>query len=320
MTAMNKIAKLYFGKTPAVVCTAGSYIALVNEAAQDALSGFHEERYLFDSMDPWDVLKYEATFLSQRDRVTMSFPLHNFYSYKNATAVFERIMGRRFAVVYLSRGEASLSGEDMEKRDVSPDALAKAFIGKLIGLRDSVFDCDDRLGLMDLRESVRRAVSSVEKDIDCRIRITENAAANGLEHIPVDVPLNSFLQMTMLLLSAVSTVCAERRIEVKIVCCNDERELRIYTDTGRLKRRVYDVDALIEEAPALSVLLSTCSYVAGCTDCSLTVRTDSESGRLCASLVFCDTETEKVDFKSRDPYKYFEKEISFVKKYMDVFV
>ena len=317
MRPMNKIAKLYFGKTPAVVCTAGSYIALINEAAKAETRELFEERYLFDSMDPWDVLKYESAFLSQKDRLTMTFPLRGFFGYRYATAVFERLMGRRFAVVYLSE-ECNFSlGEELSCKEETVGGDVRAFLERLTSLSDRVFDYGDRLGLMDLRESVFKVVSRIEKDIDCRIRVTESAFSRDLDVIPVSVPLNSFMQMTMLLLSALSLVSVERRIEIKIVSCNGESELKIFTDQGKLKKKISDVDALIEEIPALSVLLSTCSFVAGSAGCRLSVRTDSAEDRLCASLILCDTETEKVDFKCRDPYKYFEKELSFVKKYVE---
>lgn len=312
---MNKIAKLYFSKTPAVVCTAGSYIALVNEAAMPRFPHFCEGQYLFDSMDPWDVLKYEATFVSPKDRGVLSFSLFGSIGYKYATAVFERIMGRRFAIVYLGNDLQSLPGGDDVFDDGPPDKSTAVFIAKLVSLSDDVFDKEDRLGLMDLRDSVGVSLSAIGADIDCRVTVTENEEAQMLDVIPVNVPLNSFLQMGILLLSVLSHISVSREIEIKINCCNDVKELRLSTDSARLKKSISHIDGLIEEFPSVAVLLSVCNYVAGCTGCGLSAYTDIENERVCLVLGLCEPEVERVDFKSRDPYRYMEKELSFVRKY-----
>ena len=103
----NVISEFY-SERPVVICTGDSCVVCANPAASAKLRHIAEGEKLFDHMEPLDVLKYRAMSDACTSGKPFVFGISGYYGFERACAVFEQIMGRRFATVALYK-----SGEEI---------------------------------------------------------------------------------------------------------------------------------------------------------------------------------------------------------------
>jgi|GEM_PF-2495025 len=318
----KKLINVFYNSFPAVISTRNSYIAAANPAAISRIEHFSEGQYLFDIMEPSDVLKFQACFEAAPFSAPFSFPLCGFYGYKWATAVFELIMGRRFAIVFLSREKEA----DMLKftdavnavnsaEPLSTDSISAEFLSLLLGIPEIIFDPADKTGLFDIHKIFFEIVNRLYEKKDrfaCKIRVVENEGMKESSPLLSLMPLQNFIGAVLLILWGIRDISTDRNINVKLCRFGSDTELRFSVNTYNLTSGIRNLEELMEAFPSSTSFFSIADYIAGISQSSVSVLCDKENNLLTLSLIIGSREFDDVDFKSRDPLKYFNSDYCFV--------
>lgn len=293
-------------------------MAAVNGEASLCFGRSVEGERLFDSMPPLDALRYQAAFESRAPFSLVRLVLENYYGYRSAAAVFQRIMSRRFAIVWLFR--TAKESEDFcsafNKEPNTPDRYVMAqFISILTSVPAELLDEGTRYGLIDLKSATRRCVNDIRDrciKVDCKIDVTENNDMSVRKCSPAAIPLGCFMQMLSGMLLCLNEISQSRIIEVRMCAYGDAFEIRAITDALRLGINARDIDSLAAELPSCSSYLALAEFAAGVCGCSLYLRRSDDSETVTLVLDLSENEMGTVDFKSRDQFAYYSETFSAV--------
>ncbi len=309
-----KIIRSYLSNVPAVICTAGSYIASKNTEARQKLGWLFEGGRLFERMNPESVLKYEAHFASCRVGDAFSFTVNTTDGLWYAVARFDSICTRRFAEVLFFKGRDEMERE-LEKESSEPTNEEKVeFASILLGISEESFEPTDKKGLIDLKTSTAHLISKIS-EMGISASFCENEEAGCAICIPEDIPMVSYLQMVMMMVLSIAGACRTASVFLKICKYGKNAEVAVGADTFDFVG-IQSCDDLSRAFPSVAAYISLCSYIAGIYGCTLEVRNDSDVGCLSLVLVIGERPLFDVDFKSRDPLLYFDESFEFSKKYI----
>ncbi len=314
---MNSIFELFFEDgVPALLCARGSYVAAVNGEALRVFDSSAEGERLCEFMTPLDALRFQASFESRSPLSVLILKLNNYRGFKAAAVVFQRIMSRRFAVVWLFE-TAEKCESFCECINIGPDvgrnidALSR-FMSLLTSIPEKLLDEGARYGLLDLKAATRRCVDDIKNycgNMDCIVDITENDDMMARECSPVPIPLGCFMQMISSMLLCMSDISQSRIIGVRLCGYGDESEIRMSVDALRLSVNARDIDSLIKELPSCAVYLSIGEFAAGVSGCELSLRRSEDFETVTLILSFRREPFGAVDFKSRDQFAYYAEEL-----------
>lgn len=308
-----KIIRSYFKKVPAVICTAGSYIAKRNPFAKEKHGIPLEGERLFERMSPECVLKYEAHFASCRKGDAFSFVIDSGESELYAFAMFDSIYSRRFAEVLLFESRQEMEAALLWEAAEPADGEMAVFAAALLDICDSVFEPQDKRGLIELKSTTENIISRIA-DMGICAHYRENEEAEKAAYMPADIPMDVYQQMVLLIVMAMNSVGAPQ-VTVTLSKIGDGAELSgevLSTDT---LDGIFDVDSLLAAFPAASTYLSLCRYIAELYECTVQLRRDGE-GRVALILSMGEKRDIDVDFKSRDSLLYFDEGFEFSLKYI----
>lgn len=308
-----EIISEFYGETPTVLCTGDSCVVWANPAASARIRHIAEGEHLSDHMRPIDILKFRACVDSNEAMKPLEIELCGYYGFNRACVMFERIMGRRFAVVSLYKGKEKVARPQRLSTDAAFARTRRqdvsSFLATLAGLPVSMFDADDRVGLFDLREATGKCVDDIiskSRNIDCTVTIDENEEMSEYACFPVSVGLPNFMKMLTALLYVANDLSYSGNISLRLCRYGGEGELRFTTDTVRLKGVSGGIDAIMEELPSSALFLAACDYTAGCSGCTLDASVSDSAHTVTLILTIADNNSAVVDFKSRDQFKCYE--------------
>lgn len=310
----TKIIKAYLSKVPAVLCTAGSYIAVKNAVAAKKLSWLSEGGRLFERMSPESVLKYEAHFSSCRAFGAFCFTVNSAEGPLFAVADFDSIFDRRFAMVSFFKSREEMEAELSIEREEPTAEDKAAFATAFLGISDDCFEPVDKRGLIDLKKYTAHLVSKLEF-LRLPLSFCENGEAEGAVCMPVDIQGVSYMQMITMLVLSLGNAGKGGNVSVKLCKYGDGAEVLCKAKVSCELLGIRSLSDLSQALPAAAPYLSLCSYIAGSCGCSLEVRSEGES-LLSLALVIGERPFFDVDFKSRDQLLYFEEEFEFLLEYI----
>jgi len=252
-----RIIELYLSKVPAVICTAGSYIAAKNEEARKQLSSVSEGDLLFDRMSPENILKFDANFASSRSGNVFSFTVSCSGGARHAVALFDSICSKRFAAVMFYKNAPDID-EIFSDIDQEPafDLMMK-FASVMLGIPDERFEPDDKRGLIDLRNSTKALLERLS-DRGIVASYSENREMELSCGMPEDIPLGSYLQMIMLMLYVTDSIGGCKDTEVKLCKFGGDAEVRVSTAVSPSLCFFNGIDELAHTLPSVGTYLYVC--------------------------------------------------------------
>lgn len=300
----NKANSIY-EKVPAVICTAGSYIAAANKVALKEIKHFFEGELLYDSMNPEDILKFEADISSKNGCVSQIIELCDFYGYRCGVAMFRRILGKSFAVVFLFKNledhEYDILSEELKKYDIFKD---RGFFLEFIQL-----NTHSEMG--KLLEDEKRLINMYDV---CRIGIKEMMRRRDIYNFDIsfcendelkmdmgyfsDIPSRSFLQVLCLASALAGEISVKRQVEIKLCKFGEDVEIRLTTDSGRVNVPVNTLGEISLCVPSATSYAEVCEYVSSRIGCRAFVILSEREGTLTMVFSFGKSEFDDVDFKS----------------------
>ncbi len=308
-----------YEKVPAVICTAGSYIAAANSCAMKDLRHFFEGELLYDSMRPEDILKFEADFLAKEKSISSSFELFDFHGYRRGVAIFRRILGKSFAVVFLFRTltdtEYEIMSENLNEYDIFKD---RSFFEEFIQIsshKNMEKLLEDENRLFSMYEMCRLGIEEMQRRRDVYnfdILFRENDDIKTDTVFFSDIPLSSFLQVLFLATTIAGEITVERKVEIKLCKYGEDVEIRVTSDVGRVNVPVNTLRELSLCIPAACSYVDTCEYVASKVGCRTFVLLSQRSEKLTMVFSFGKGEFEDVDFKSSLKTERIIKNCTFV--------
>ena len=306
------LIKSYLKEMPAVICTAGSYIAAKNSEAEKQLRWLSKDGKLFDHMSAEYILKYEANFARSLDGDIFLFSLKGPDGEWHAIAVFDSICSRRFSGVFFFKEKKS--AESFAR--AVPCILSKnekiAFASVLLEIPEESFEPLDKSGLIDIRSSTLAVMQKLE-GVGVFADFSENPAMKEAACIPVDIHLINYLQMALLMILAAKEISEDCGVSVKLCRYGDVAELRVLANLRSSLYGYATVDELMRNFGEAIPYISVCKYIAGISDCIFDVKTSEVGVTILISIN--EKKYMDVDFKSRDTLRYFEECYSFAKRY-----
>ncbi len=299
----------YLSETPCALCTLGTLIEAVNQAAA-ATGKLIPGSLLSEHMAPLDILKFEAAAKSVFPLPPLVFPVDVLYGKGAAAAFFEEIFGKYFAVTVFYKSQ-----EECEK-DLSlihqRQAKAHPFIGRLvedlINVPEENFAKKCDVGAFSTPELTRRTVEDLLEELeflDCDVSFNIRQSARDAIGIGPD----SFMKALSLLLYAANDLSCDRRISVEVSVRGNVPTVAVRTRTERTKAPVNCTDALISEVPTVGAALDLCGYVAGCSGFALSARC-SEYGDVSLSLIRDAHPIPDMEFRCRDRWAGYNRSLS----------
>lgn len=319
---INSAINNFFSDVPAIICVRSSYIAAANEKAAARLQHRAEGERLFDRMKAFDVLRFQAAYDGRRDSELLIFELKELYGFHVGAASFCRIMSRRFAVVWMFTSYEELEALKNSLTDYGAPFDAHRigdFLSVLSSAPSELTDEKDRSGMLDLRASARRCIDdilSAAPALDCKISISENTAMRECACCPLSVPMMCFVQMVASALVCINDISTTRLAQVRLCMYSGEAEMHFVTDCSGLGAGVRDFDSLMEALPSSALYLSVCDHAAGSCFCDFSVRRDDDRKNISLVFTFAENSLDKVDFKSRDSFAYYDEALEFTVKNM----
>ena len=311
----GSVIKSYFRKVPAVICTAGSYIASKNAEAVRKLSWLCEGAKLFEKMSPENILKYEAHFASARNGDAFSFIVNSAKGPFIAVAKFDSIYSKRFAEVLFFKNRSEMEAE-LSRDALEPSMEEKtAFAAVLLGIGEESFEMPDKRGLIDLKKSTAQLVLKI-KAMGIPISYSETEEVRDSLCIPEDIPMVSYLQMVMLMAITMSSIGGGATVELRLHSCNERAWVVAGISAFDSNVGAKSCDELSKAFPAVSSHLSICSYIAGLYGCTLLLQRDIDAKTAALVLSISERPMFDVDFKSRDHLLYFDECFEFSKEYI----
>lgn len=294
---------------PAVVCTAGSYIAFMNTEAVAASLQLSVGESLYSFMAPKDILKFEAHFEGSVNGDTFSFSLGRAGF---AFAVFGSIMGRRYANVMLFESESSRSEQiQLLSSSAAPPTKEEtlSFVERFIGVVDEALIGDERQRMADLEMVGRHTVKTVSA-LAGFSDISFTACGNGSEPFGsyCDISYGGYTRILSSMLFAADVVSSSRSI--KAVLSESCEGIRLCVSTGLSDENIEvcsrgDMDGMI--APAAGYI-EVCDHIAGMEKGEFSYGFSYPEKEMSFVLSLYAAETDYVEFKApADPLLLMEK-------------
>ena len=309
-----KIIRSFLSKVPAVICTAGSYIASKNLEAKQRLGWLFEGGMLFERMSAENVLKYEAHFASCRAGDAFSFTVSSAEGPWLAVALFDSIYSRRFAEVLFFKSREEMERELCAEASELTNEEKIGFVTTLLGIAEKRFEPLDRRGLIDLKKSTSHLTSKLEK-LGISAVYSENEEAKNAFCIPQDIPMVSYLQMVMMISLALGSISPRSAVSLRLSKYGKNAELAVSSDDISASPEIQGTDDFLELYPFVLPYISICRYVASICGCAFDMRRDS-ANQLSLVLSMGEQNDIDVDFKSRDSLLYFDEGFEFSLKYI----
>ena len=303
------VIDMYFSNIPMVLCADGAFVAEGNAAACSRLKHLSEGETLFSHMTPFDALRFEAAYDCTSDEL-LTFPLKGYHGFHFAAAAFEKLMGRRFATVYLfqNKKECDIFCQYYKNREQvgrQSQERISSFMSAITGIDSTRFSGPEDEGLFDLKAVTARALQDMTSAcdfLDCETTFVQNKEAEGKPCIPSAVKIGNYIKMLMCMVYVLNDLTTSRKIEVKLCNYGEESELRMSTYTEKLPVGVSDLEGLIDSMPSCATRLTLCQYVAGCCGGTLQARTMQGTGQILLILTLSPCIPGDVDLKSRDQF------------------
>ena len=306
---LHDVIDMYFSNIPMVLCADGAFVAEGNAAACSRLKHLSEGETLYSHMTPFDALRFEAAYDCTSEEM-LTFPLKGYHGFHYAATVFKRLMGRRFATVYLfqNKRDCDIFCQYYKNREQvggqSPEKVS-SFMSAITGIDSSRFSKPEEEGLFDLKAVTARALRDMMSAcdfLDCETTFVLNKEAEGKSCLPSAVGIGNYIKMLMCMIYVFNDLTTSRKIEVKLCNYGEESELRMTTYTEKLPVGVSDLDGLIDSIPSCATKLTLCQYVAGCCGGMLQARTMRDTGQILLLLTLSPNIPDDVDLKSRDQF------------------
>ena len=314
----SKILNFDLEEMPAVVCTAGSYILKRNSFVEDLRGKFEEGRALFDSMEPRDVLRFDACFAAWKSAEVFTFPLSASGRYTKGCAMFSTVLGHRLAVVLLEgAGNSGLLQRALKMSPRERESFCCSNIKSILSVPDHLPLAGERDSVMDIKTAARRVLSNfsnMKRAADFTFTITENAEMERTAYMPCEMPLRAFVQAAVQMLFIATAVSAERSAELRLCKYNMQAELRVITELES-GLSVSSAEALSRLYPEIAANISVCTYAAGLFNSSFTVCCHRDEKKLSLVLSIGAGEYGDVDFKSRDCFAELLRDFDFAYRY-----
>ena len=292
----------YLSDTPCALCTPGTLIEAVNEAAS-AMGKLVPGSLLSEHMAPLDILKFEAAAKSVFTLPPLVFPTDVLYPKGAAAAFFEEIFGKYFAVTVFYRSlekcQKDISLTDQRKAKALP--FVNRLIEDLVNIPEENFAKRFDVGAFRTPELTRRTIGDLMEELvflDCDVSFSIQQSAPDTD---IGIGPGSFMKALSLLLYAANDLSCERRISVEVSVRGTVPTVTVRTRTERTKAPVNCTDALISEVPSVGAALDLCGYVAGCSGFVLSARC-SEYGEVSLSLTRDSRPIPELGFRCRDEW------------------
>ncbi len=298
----------FFSHMPMVICTSSSTVVQANPSASAKLKRIAEGEKMFDYMDPYDILRFEAAFTEGEERIVLNFPIAGYHGFHYAASVHTRLMGRKFAGVYLFHSKKNF--DDCRQavfadRGIDTNAKTTEFIKLIADIPEELFPNGGQT-MFDLRAGLRMAVSDAARKcdfIDCELEFADDSEDD--ECIPTGVNMDQFLRMILLMLGAMNNITSSRHIDIKLCRYGEDSEVRITTKTEAIDSVVSNADGLVEAVPGISMMVSACDWLAGCSRCAFSVNVSDDCNNVTLALMMPSRYSEDVDFKSCDQFSKY---------------
>lgn len=310
---MDQVINTYFSSIPMILCTDGAFIAAGNPAACSRLKHLSEGESLFAYMTPFDALCFETAYDCVYSNF-YKFSLKGYYGFRYAVAVFQRLMGRRFAAVYLFQNKKDCDtfqkyyNEKGSTGKPSQNQIA-AFVSAITGIDgNGIFEQEEE-GLFDLKAITSRTLKDMTTGcdfLDCEVTLVQNKEAESKICIPSAVGVGNYIKILMCMVFVLNDLTTSRKIEVKLCSYGDESELRMTTYTEKLPVGVSDLEGLAASMPGCSARLTLCQYIAGYCGGKLQARTMHDPCQFTLSLILETDIPDDVDLKSRDQFARYQ--------------
>ncbi len=313
----SNLIKSYFEKVPAVICTAGSYIAVMNSWAKSQLGWLCEGDSLFKAMSPETALKYEAHFASSNDGEVFAFTTDGPEGVWYALAVFDSICERRFAGILFFREKEKPEMVISDTGKVLSKEEKAAFATVLLGISDKRFESLDKRGLIDIRCTTEALISKFE-NLGISTEYSEDFDVDSVSYIPENIPMTNYLQLAVMMIYAAEEVADGSKIGVRLCKYGESAELRVCVSSSFRLSGIGCIEELNRAYPSVALFFDVCTYIAGLSDCAFDIKL-SEEGE---GVVFCLTLNERLycvaDFKSTDTSAYFRECFGFVHSFANL--
>lgn len=311
---LNIVIETYFSNIPMLLCADGGYIAEGNAAARERLKHFSEEASLYDHMVAYDAMCFETAYNCVSDEI-LTFPLKGYYGFRYAAAVFQKLMGRRFAAVYLfqNQKECMTFREYCKNRKQvgrQTQEQISAFVTAITGIDSSRFSKPEEDGLFDLKAITICTLDDLVAAcdfLDCDVTFTQNKEAEGMSCIPSAIGTDNYIKMLMCMVYVLNHLTTNRKIEVKLCNYSEETEVRMTTKAEKLPVGISDLDGLASSVPGCTAKLTLCQFIAGRCGGKLQARTMHDTGQISLVLTLTPNVPDDVDLKSRDQFAGYQR-------------
>lgn len=310
---LYNVIETYFSDIPMLLCADGAYIAEGNPAARSCLKHLSEGQSLYDYMIPYDAMRFETAYSCVSSEI-LTFPLQGYYGYHYAAAIFQKLMGRKFAAVYLfhTQKECRIFKEYCENRKqvgTQNQEQVSAFVAAITGIDSSRFSKLEEDGLFDLKAVTVRTLDdmvAVCDFLDCDVCLSQNEEAEEKPCIPSAVGTGNYIKMLMCMIYVLNHLTTNRKIDVRLCSYGEETEVRMTTKAERLPAGISDLEGLMDSVPGCAAKLSLCEYIAGRCGGRLQARTMHDVGQITLVLTLTPNVPDDVDLKSRDQFAGYQ--------------
>lgn len=323
---MDQVINTYFSNIPMVLCTDGTFVAAGNPAACARLKHLSEGESLFEYMSSFDALCFETAFDCVSQEVSV-FSLKGYHGFRYAVAVFQKLMGRRFAAVYLFQNKKDCDifqryykGQAAEGKP-SQNRIS-AFVSAITGIDAGRIREPEDEGLFDIKTVTVRTLKDMTADcdfLDCEINFVQNKEAESRTCIPSAIGVGNYIKLLMCMIFVLNDLTTSRKIEVKLCSYGDAFEIRMATYTEKFPIGVSNLDGLSSSLPGCSTRLTLCRYIAGYCGGELQARTmHDDTCQFTLSLTLSADIPDDVDLKSRDQFvgyqRLFDRALQWMRK------
>lgn len=310
---MDQVINTYFSNIPMVLCTNDAFVAAGNPAACSRLKHLSEGESLFAYMSSYDALCFETAYDCAAEDV-FAFPLKGYHGFRYAAAVFKKLMGHRFAAVYLFQNKKDCDTfqkyyKHKGATDKPSQDKVSAFVSAITGI-DADGELEDE-GLFDVKCVTARILKDMTVGcdfLDCEVTFSQSKEAESKTCIPSAIGVGNYIKLLMCMIFVLNDLTTNRKIDVKLCSYGDESEIRMTTYTEKLPVGVSDLDGLALGQPGCAARLTLCKYIAGYCGGVLQARTmHDDVCQFTLSLTLSTDIPDDVDLKSRDQFVGYQR-------------
>ncbi|MBQ4067479.1 MAG: hypothetical protein IJD22_07545 [Clostridia bacterium] len=313
-------------EVPAVICTAGSYIAAKNALGEKLLGSISEGEHMFDRMTPEHVLQYEAHFETYVVEDVYSFPVEGVPEYPLALAVFDLFFGKRIAAVYFFSRQGAMNrflrSYCAKRKPPEPTGEEKMRVAHLLlKVPEDSYQPFEWRGLIDLRTATKAVVRSFFKahpSFSLSVSYSENDQMKQSIYMPEQIAMSTYVQIMQYMLLTCEAVSRDGQLSITVERDHMDGTVRFCTAAYPGLCEATSSEELAELCPGVASYLSLCKYVVTVSKAELLVSPSEDKGSLELVLYMKERYFDHVDFKSRDPLLYFDECFEFADKYVSI--